>query len=416
MKKSGLYIISVLVTFCVLYACEEKDPEDPVLTPKSLELTEESPYVIDRSNGFGIELFKEVAEEETGNFMISPLSASVALTMLLNGCDGSTYDQIKGMLNYPEDLTLNEINETYKTLVSQLLEADNKVTLALANAIFYRDGFIVKEPFLNSMQTGFSAYIRSLDFNSPSALDEINGWASDNTNGKIEEVLQSISADAVMFIMNALYFKGDWAYKFDEALTGDKPFYPDGSGTIMVSTMNGEVGAKIYSTDGYMAVELPYGRTNYTMVIIVPEDNLTDLCSSFDIDEWNSLTDGLGGQDEFGNVEVSMPVFKFSYEKYLNDQLKSMGMTDAFDDFRADLTGISDEHIYVSFVKQNTFIEVNEEGTEAAAVTTIGINLLNAGTPQTPVFNIDKSFLFAIRERTTNTILFIGQVFNPESE
>ena len=417
MKRTVIIITVIisLITITSIFSGCEKEETVPVLTPKSFNLTEEATEVINSSNDFGIELFTRVAQEEEDNFMLSPLSASAALTMLLNGCNGDTYEQLKSALKYPDEMTLEDINGTYNSLVDQLLEADKKVELALANAIFYRNGFNVKEPFLNSMQTDFSAYIESLDFSSPSALDVINGWASDNTNGKIEKVLDQISGDAVMFIMNALYFKGDWSYKFDEALTEDNIFYPDGSDPVMVSTMKSEVGAKIYISDDYRAIELPYGRTNFTMVVIVPGVSIGDFNSSFGIDIWNNITDGLDGLDEFEDTEVFMPGFKFSCEKYLNKQLKSMGMTHAFDPYLADLSEISESQIYVDFVKQNSFIEVNEEGTEAAAVTTIGVNLTSAPPPP-EVFKIDKSFVFAIRERTTNTILFIGQVLNPENE
>ena len=157
---------------------------------------------------------------------------------------------------------------------------------------------------------------------------------------------------------------------------------------------------------------MPYGQTNFTMVVIVPEESLNDFYLSFTAEKWNAITSALDGQAEFGEVTVYMPKYKFSYEKYLNNQLKSMGMLDAFDPYLADLSGIADASIFVSFVKQNTFVEVDEEGTEAAAVTTIGIELTSM-TPQPREFLIDKPFVFAIRERTTNTLLFIGQVVNP---
>ncbi|MDZ7738037.1 MAG: serpin family protein, partial [Bacteroidales bacterium] len=179
--------------------------------------------------------------------------------------------------------------------------------------------------------------------------------------------------------------------------------------------MTGKVGAKTYSGDNYKAVELPYGRTNFTMIIMVPDETVADFTSSFTNSEWKALTDVFGGMDDYVETEVYMPLYKFSYEKYLNDQLQSMGMIDAFKPSLADLSGISDAQIFVSFVKQNTFVEVNEKGTEAAAVTTIGVELTSvpAGPPE---FVVDKSFVFAIRERTTNTILFIGQVMEPEYE
>jgi len=345
--------------------------------------------------------------------MLSPLSASTALTMLLNGCGGDTYTQLQGTLKYPAGMTIGEINDAYKGLVDQLLKADPKVTLALANAIFYRNGFVVKPPFLATMSNDYKATVDGLDFSGPSALTTINKWANDNTAGKIPKVLDEISGDAVMFIMNALYFKGDWSYQFDKSETRERPFHPDGGSTANVSTMKSEVGTRFFYGENYRVVEMPYGRTNFTMIVVVPTETLGSFYTSLTPQVWSEITSGLDEKDEFGKLIVYMPKFKFSYEKYLNDQLKSMGMVDAFSPSLANLSGITDGSVYVSFVKQDTFVEVDEEGTEAAAVTTIGI-IETSLPPQPPQFVIDKSFVFAIRERTTNTLLFIGQVVNPQ--
>lgn len=412
MKTHVLLILSLATITGFISCSKDNGGEEPDLTPKTLELTAMGPEVIAYGNEFGVELFTKVALEENKNLMLSPLSASAALTMLLNGCEGDTYDQLKATLKYPENMTISEINEVYKSLVAQLLVVDPKVKLALANAIFYRQGFTVKNPFLSTMETDFNAEIAGLDFSLPSALTTINKWASDNTNGKIPKVLDVISSDAVMFIMNALYFKGDWSYQFDKSLTSDRPFYTDGSTSVNVSTMKGDIGSKVTYGTGYNAIELPYGCTNFTMVVIVPEGTLSDFNASFDAERWNEITSAFDQSDDYGEVTVYMPKYKFSYEKYLNDQLESMGMLDAFNSALANLSGIADAPIFVSFVKQNTFVEVDEEGTEAAAVTTIGIELTSM-PPQTPEFVIDKPFVFAIRERTTNTLLFIGQVVNP---
>ncbi len=412
MKKTALILFGLFL-FIGINSCSKEDTDqEPNLTPKNIELTAMGTEVIANGNEFGIELFKKVALSEDNNLMLSPLSASTALTMLLNGCSGDTYNQLKATLKYPANMTISEINAVYKSLVAQLLVADPKVKLSLANAIFYRTGFAVKAPFLNTMGTSFEAEIEGLDFALPSALTTINKWASDNTNGKIPKVLDEISADAVMFLMNALYFKGDWSYQFDKLLTSDLPFFTDESNSIDVPTMNGEVGSKVFSGENFRAIELPYGRTNFTMMVIVPAGTLQVFNSEFTATTLNTITTGFDNQNEFSELTVYMPKFKFSYEKQLNDQLKSMGMLDAFDPSLADLSAISDADIFVSFVKQNTFVEVDEKGTEAAAVTTIGIDVTSY-PPQPKEFRIDKPFVFAIRERTTNTLLFIGQVVNP---
>jgi serpin B len=415
MKKSSIVLLSL--SFILGYtSCAKNNPHQaPDLTPKSLELNAKAPEVIANGNEFGVELFTKVALEEEKNLMLSPLSASTALTMLLNGCGEDTYVQLKQTLKYPEDMSISEVNEVYKSLVNQLLIVDPKVKLALANAIFYRESFSVKPPFLNTMNSDFDAQTEGLDFALPSALTAINKWASDNTNGKIPKVLDEISSDAVMFLMNALYFKGDWSSQFDKALTSDRPFYIPGGNSVNVSTMNGKVGSKVAGGDNYKAIELPYGRTNFTMVVIVPDETLAGFNASFTAEMWNALTTRFDEQAEYGEKIVYMPKFKFSYEKILNDQLKSMGMIDAFNSGLADLSGISDASIFVSFVKQNTFVEVDEKGTEAAAVTTIGVELTSE-PPQSKQFIIDKPFIFAIRERTTNALLFIGQIVNPLGE
>ncbi len=412
MKYSGIMFLT-LAAITGFISCSKENPgQEPDLTPKSLNLTAMGPEVIANGNDFGVELFTKVAREENKNLMLSPLSASAALTMLLNGCNGDTYNQLKETLKYPANMTMGEINEVYRSLVAQLLVIDPKVKLALANAIFYRQNFSVKGPFLNTMSTDFDAEIAGLDFSLPSALTTINKWASDNTNGKIPKVLNEISGDAVMFLMNALYFKGDWSYQFDEELTSNKPFYTDGSNSVDVSTMKGDVGSRVTSGTDYKAIELPYGCTNFTMVVVVPGGTLSDFIASFDAEKWSTITSAFDDQEEFGKLTVYMPKYKFSYEKYLNDQLQSMGMLDAFIPGVANLSGISDASIFVSFVKQNTFVEVDEKGTEAAAVTTIGIETTSF-PPQPREFVIDKPFVFAIRERTTNALLFIGQVVNP---
>ncbi len=415
MKNNAILFLAGLAAVILATSCSKNDNPEQDLTPKTITLSAEAPQAIESSNEFGIELFTKVAEEENKNLMLSPLSASTALTMLLNGCGGDTYTQLQGTLKYPAGMTIGDINEAYKSLVAQLLNADPKVRLALANAIFYRNGFAVKAPFLGLMNIDYKAEIKGLDFSDPSALTTINKWASDNTNGKIPEVLKTIDGDAVMFIMNALYFNGDWSYQFNKSLKQELPFYPEGGKSVDVTTMNSEVGSKVTGGNGYKAIEMPYGRTNFTMVVIVPDGTLSEFYPSFTPGMWNQLTSDLDGIAEFGKMKVFMPKFKFDYEKYLNDQLISMGMVDAFSPYKADLSGISDNQIYVSFVKQNTFVEVDEEGTEAAAVTTIAIFETVSMPPKPNMFVIDKPFIFAIRERTTNTLLFIGQVVNPQN-
>lgn len=403
MKLSSYISISLLL---LTIACS-KDPSGPK-EPKPVNITEKNREVISNSNDFGINLFRETATTAQGNMMLSPLSASTALSMLLNGCASGTYTQIRDMLGY-EALSATEINETYQTLVTQLLGLDPEIQLALANAVFYSQDFSVKSAFLNDLQSYYSAETASLNFSDPASLPIINNWASDHTNGKITHVLNEISPYSVMFLMNALYFKGTWTYQFDKSLTGPVLFYPENENARNVDMMTGKLPYKLLYTENFSAFELPYGQQNFAMDVIVPHGSLHDYIPTLNGAAWQSITDGLDAQTDPATEFITMPKFRFDYEKVLNDQLTALGMTDAFDYTKADLTGISDDDLYVSFVKQNTFVDVNEEGTEAAAVTTIGLETTSAPEPVV----VNKPFIFAIRERLSNTLLFIGKVELP---
>jgi serpin B len=402
-------LILILAFLAAVWSCERND--EPDFNPKQLNISSKTAQVISNSNDFGIELFTKTAAEEQVNLMLSPLSASTAITMLLNGCGGNTFTQIKAMLRYPNEMTIADVNTSYNSLVTQLLAADSKVTLKLANAIFYKQNYSIKPTFLNAMSTDFSARVQGLDMSVPSSVSTINQWASDNTNGKITKIIDEIDANTVMFIMNALYFKGNWSIQFNKDQTSNRPFTFDNGSFVSVSTMASEVMARFSNGEDYNAIELPYGRSNFTMVLVVPTKGIANFIAQFNGDLWSDMISDFESQSEFSKVQVYLPKFKFSYQKVLNDQLKSMGMTDAFNG-NANLSGISDASLYVNMVKQNTFVDVNEEGTEAAAVTVID---MRDSAIQPSVFRVDRPFVFAIRERTSNTLLFIGQVYDPRS-
>ncbi|NCC72893.1 MAG: serpin family protein [Sphingobacteriia bacterium] len=406
MKTMMFTLFALILLF--LPACE-KSNEPATTEPLPIQLPLKASEVIQQSNAFGLDLFKLTDQADTGNMMLSPLSAATALTMLLNGCEGETYDQIQQMLGFT-DLTITEINDAYKSLLVQLLSVDPEITLTLANALFYHSGFMVKQPFLYTLEEDFSATVKSLDFSQPSALGAINAWADDKTNGKISKVLDELSPSTVMILMNALYFMGNWTYRFDKELTVTAPFYTDNGNIMEVSMMQNTLSLKTFSAEDFSAVELPYGRTNFSMIVILPDGQPGEFVANLNENIWEEMTAYFDNTDASVEIIFSMPKFKFAYEKALKDQLIALGMTDAFDEIQADLGGISDEDIFVSFVKQNTFIDVNEEGTEAAAVTTIGFEITSA-----PVsFTVNRPFVFAIRERTSNALLFIGKVMTPQ--
>jgi serpin B len=408
----NMTITNVLTWFFALimmFSGCDKENDETVAEPKPIQLTEKSGKIIAAGNNFGVSLFREVSQSSSNNLMISPLSASAALTMLVNGANGATANQIIEMLGF-ESLTIVDINEAYQSLVPQLINADPEVQLAIANAVFYRENFTVEKSFLNTIESAFSANIEGLDFGKPSALKAINGWAKKNTMGKVSKVMDQISDDAVLFLMNALYFKGNWEHTFNKGKTMDAPFYLSNDSSITVKMMNSEIPVRLLRKNDFSAIELNYNRGNFSMIVILPSFGMENYLEKLNPSAWQSLITELDAITSTRKVVVSIPRFKFDFEKILNQQLKTLGMSDAFDQSKANLSGISGNDLFVSFVKQNTFIEVNEEGSEAAAATTVGVEIVS----MPPAFTANKPFVFAIRERTTNTLLFIGKVEQPQ--
>lgn len=400
-----------------LVSCQKEDENNGPETrqPKSITLPHYAEEVLNNNNSFGVSLFTSVADEKQENIMLSPLSVNIALNMAMNAAGGNTFAQMRDMLGYG-NLTQNEVNELFKTLVEQLLTADDKVTLNLANAMFYENSFSVKETYKTIMQTDYQADIEGMDFGDvANSLSRINGWASDKTNGKIDKVLDDISREAVMFLLNAVYFKGDWTQQFEKEATQNLQFTLYNDENIQVPTMSGKIPLRRYNGNIFSAYEFSYGRDNFVMDFIMPTESLGEFLTVFDADKYAEMTAGLALQESKTEYNVLLPKFKFKYEEYLNESLKLLGMTDAFDPYEADFSNLSEEPTYISFVKQNTYVDVNEEGTEAAAVTTIGFERNSAGG-ETPTIHFNKPFVFAIRERTTNTLLFIGTVYNPLEE
>lgn len=407
--KTIITVALLLLISTSFIGCKKDETKLPT-TPKEIRLPAQSMQIISDGNKFGLDLFTKVAKVDDKNLMLSPLSANVALTMLLNGCSENTFGQIRDMLGY-NNLTVEQINNVYKSLVTQLLNADPSVKLAIANAVWVKKDFEIKVPFKESMTNTFDAHIQSLDFSLPSSLTTINKWASDNTYGKIPKVLDEISPEMVMFLMNALYFKGNWSYEFDKSKTQDEIFNLSDESQVNVPMMQLTSDASVYACDNFKALELCYGRKNFSMIVILPNGSISDFYDKLTLESWNDMSNFFVTSNPISELQISMPKFKFSYEKKLNDELIAMGMQDAFDASLANLAGISDNDLYVDFVKQNTFVEVNESGTEAAAVTTVGVGETSVGEDK--VFVVNKPFVFVIRERTTNTIIFIGKVINP---
>jgi serpin B len=232
----------------------------------------------------------------------------------------------------------------------------------------------------------------------------INGWCAQKTHGKIDEILSEISPNAVMYLINALYFKGVWQYQFDKTLTQNETFHNFDGTQTQVPMMNETISANYFANTQFEVVELPYGNGAFSMVVVLPKNGVSvdDVINSFTPDTWQTLLSSMNTVDK---ITVKLPRFKTEYKRKLNDDLKALGMTSMFSN--ANLSEINpDEDLYVSMVLQKTFAEVNEEGTEAAAVTVIGIE--TTSVPEPLVFEANRPFLYFIKERNTGAILFGG--------
>lgn len=399
MKKLILSSVTCVGLFIGMSQCDTSNPQP-------IDLTVNQDFV-GRTTEFAFDFVKELEKEEAGkNFFVSPLSLHMALGMLLNGSDGSSKEELLNTLNL-KGLDDQLINTSYSELIDKLPKADPKVTNTLANSIWQREGFNVEKSFLDIMKETFNAELYQEPFND-ATLKKINQWASDNTNAKIDEILTEISADQVMFIINALYFKGDWALQFDKEKT-QKVDFAGLSGTQKVDMMSALDTFSYADMTKYQVLEMDYGSGNYAMRVMLPNEEVSvvELINTLDKDEWDQMSKAM----RVGKVDLRFPKVKLEYNKKLNNVLAAMGMPSLFSS-SADLSKISPPagRLVVGFVKQDAFIEIDEEGTEAAAVTTIGIELTSA--PMYPVFNCNRPFVFTIYEKSSGTVQFVGKILN----
>lgn len=365
------------------------------------------------NNGLAFDLLKQIEKEQPNkNIFISPYSVSAVLQILGNGAVGKTKTEIQHVLK-TEDFPTNEINGAWRDL-NQSLISQPAVTLDLANSIWFNEGIELKPGFVSTNKNFFQAELQSVNFKTPESADTINKWANKNTHGKINNVVSFPFPMATQVILaNAIYFKGKWADPFDTNLTAPRNFYLPGGTTKMPRTMS-QTGKFTYAeTYGYQAVKLPYFGGRLEMMLFLPSTNsdLEKLLASFNGKSWNYSV-----LPEFSKREgkVEFPKFKLNYDVVLNDPLQAMGMQQAFIEGAANFSAMAGEPLFVSRVKQKSFVDVNEEGTEAAAVTTVSLGNSIAMRPPPPFeMIVNRPFLFMIADRVTGVILFAGIVNDP---
>jgi serine protease inhibitor len=413
---STLRMITFLITTLIfLTACNDSlvGPDDPIgELPR--ELTQAEKKLIESDREFSYELFRNtVAFDDEENVFISPISISMALAMTLNGARGETYDQMRETLRL-NGMDTEEINEAFESLIELLTTVDPKVTMRIANSIWYEEGLLVEEDFLERVRSSYNASVEQLDFMDPASVDVINNWVDTHTEGLIEEIIDEIPPEMVMYLINAIYFKGDWLRQFDADETRQADFYLETGETIQVDMMRQEERFATYFSNDVQMIELPYGDSLFSMTVLLPNNPdmpidrfVDDKLTAQNLAEWRSNL-SVGGRD----VILQLPKFELEYEIEYNDILKAMGMELAFEEWEADFTGIADvspQNLYISEVKHKTFIRVDEEGTEAAAATSVGVGV----TSMPPSIIVDRPFVFIIHERESGTNLFMGKMKNP---
>jgi len=414
-----LTIVMFLANTAFLCSCfrgpageiSEEEPDEEISAEQSDELAGSvDRNLVSANTGFGFDIFKElILEDKDKNIFISPLSILLALAMTYNGAVGDTNLAMAEALGF-KGFDLEELNSGFHDLMVSIRNADSDIELAIANSIWHKLGFKAKEDFVERNKKYFSSEVNEIDFAAPEAVDTINGWIEEATKGKIEKMLSEIPPDVVMYLINAIYFKGNWTYPFDENLTSDDDFYLLDGSTKKVHMMTQEENFPYYRGDNFSGVRIPYGQEKMAMYIILPDEGtgVDSVIESLDAERWNEIKDSFYGKE----VSLTMPKYKMEYGiKSLNDALAELGMRIAFGP-GADFSGISPD-IFISRVLHKAVIEVNEKGSEAAAATVVEMITSMPEVEEIIEFRVDRPFLFVIADDRTGSILFMGKVVEP---
>jgi serpin B len=413
-RRLAIRLAAITAVAATLSACSEgTGPSDGLPTPITelpRALTALEQQAIRASNDFGLSLLREVAASAPdSNVVLSPLSASVALGMAYAGAEGATADSMRLALGWGTT-SRADILAGYRELPAMLAQLDPKVEFRSANSLWVRNNFPVLPSYTQEMEQVFSAQVRTGDFG-PTTVAEMNAWASQQTNGRIPTVVESLDPLLMATLMNALYFKGSWRDRFETTRTRSVPFTTRAGARPSVPTMHRTDDMTYGRVRGAQVVELPYGNTAFVMTVVLPAEGSTPQAWLDGLDA-PTLAAGLATLRE-ADVDLALPRFRLSLGFDLVPSLTTMGMGRAFSPRTADFSRIGPGDLYISFVKQDVFIDVNEEGTEAAAVTSVGVGVTSA--PQREVMHVDRPFLFFIRERLSGTILFTGIVEQPRT-
>jgi len=434
--KKNLFLIAALVLSCVMTSCSSSDetagdPDEPkrlvymIADPQPIQMTAEQKVFANDNNQFTLNFLKTVNEvDQSGkSFIYSPLSITYVLGMVNDAATGYTEKELEQTLGFHKG-GIKAVNDYCKKLIEGLPKVDNKVTLDIANAIFLNKDYTLKQQFQQDMQNYYDAKAEALDFSSPQTLEHINGWCNDKTKGMIPKILDKVNPYMVSYLLNAIYFKADWASKFDPKNTKEETFTTE-KGSTTLPMMHQNVLISYLKTNTYSAVILPYGSGLWNMTVLLPEEGETTDDLIKEVAQSSVLNNrgwcGTGG-NVFQGYEVNLKLPRFETasdtdELDIKDGLvglmQKMGIKLAFDSDFAEIPNMcEDRNLYISMMRQKAKIKVNEEGSEAAAVTVGGANLTTAVGPQEypkATFHANRPFVYVIREASSGVILFVGK-------
>lgn len=391
----------------MLTSCSEDEPVAPNIkyNPGTVKLTAAQQAQVENSNEFAWKFFKEVSKGEQQDVFVSPLSVTYALGMLSNGAVGDTQKEILEGLEFRSG-KVEDINSLCHQLMIESPKLDKSTQLSMANAVVVNKNKPLQPDFKNVVEKQYQALVTNQDFSSPATLSFINQWASDHTQGMVPKILERINPDGVSYLLNALYFKGIWYRQFDKKHTKKEAFTKADGTKSQVQMMHQKEQFLIGENEMYQTVVLPYGNGSYEMIVVLPREGkkLSDVLVAMNGKQWK---DNLKAT-RFAEVDLKLPRFTSVYNRELNDVLKLLGMNAMFDPSKANLTKMSAVSSFVSMVLQKAKIEVDEEGSKAAAVTVVE-TLTTAAPPSRPImFHANRPFMYAIAEHSTGTIFFMG--------
>ena len=405
MTLTGLCRTLAPVALLTLACSDPNGPGSPATLdslPRALTVAEKN--LIGGSNAFAFDLLREInADQRNENVFISPLSASMALGMTMNGAAGPTFAAMRSTLRLGT-ASREEIIAAYKSLIALLRSLDESTDFRIANSIWYEKTFPFNASFISESQQYFDAEVSPLDFSDHASVEKINSWVSEATGKKIPTIIDEIPGDLVMYLIDAIYFKGAWRSRFDKSNTANAPFFAlDGSQTS-VPMMTQQSPFAVAEGPEFTAVDLPYGNSAFTMTVVLPAKgtDINAFAESMTLEKWQAIDASLHVRP----TTLFLPRFKLEWKRTLNDDLANLGMGIAFT--TADFTRMSPRgnELVIDQVLQKTFVDVNEEGTEAAAATVVGVMPVSLPAP----IRFDRPFLLAIRERLSGTVLFIGKI------